>query len=155
VWRKASGPAWVAYHGVSQSVHQSKIDALTKEGYHPVAISVVAPGDTPQWTALYVKEDAGAWLAKSWLTLAEYQTQWDAAMAKGLRVAYLSAAQYAGSVRISVIFQAGSGAYEARFGLTTDDAAAKAGVNQSAGRLTRAVAGYAAAGAARFALAWS
>ncbi|MCP2327273.1 hypothetical protein HDA40_005780 [Hamadaea flava] len=155
MWRKASGPVWVAYHGYSQSAHQTKIDALTKEGYHPVAVSVVAPNNTPQWTALYVKENIGSWLAKSWLTLAEYQTQWDAAMAKGMRVSYLSATQYAGSVRISVIFEAGTGAYEARFGLTAADAATKTGSNQSAGRLTRAVAGYAAGSSARFALAWS
>jgi len=52
MWRKATGPAWIAYHGVSQTTHQSKIDALTSQGYHPVVISVVTVGDIPQWTAL-------------------------------------------------------------------------------------------------------
>jgi hypothetical protein len=72
-----------------------------------------------------------------------------------MRVSYLSATQYAGSVRISVIFESGTGAYEARFGLTAADAAAKTSANQAAGRLTRAVAGYAAGSSARYALAWS
>ncbi|NUT34007.1 MAG: hypothetical protein HOV79_13140 [Hamadaea sp.] len=155
IWRKASGPAWTAYHGMSQSDHQSKLEALTAQGYHPIAISVAAPGDKPQWSALYVKESVGTWLAKSWLTLAEYQQQWDAATAQGMRVAYLSATQYAGSVRISVIFQAGSGAYEARFGLTAAEVATKSAAHESAGRLVRGIAGYVAGGSARFALAWS
>ncbi|GAA1379527.1 hypothetical protein [Catellatospora chokoriensis] len=155
IWRKAAGPAWVAYHGLTQAKHQERITDLTAQGYHPVAISVASPGGTPQWAALYVKESAGSWLAKSWLTPAEYQQQFDAAAAKGMRVVYLSATQDGTGVRLSVIFQSGTGAYQGRHGITAAEVADQAGTNAAAGRLTRAVAGYATDGSARFAAAWS
>jgi hypothetical protein len=157
MWRKERGPQQVLYRGLSQSAYQARVDALTPDGYRPVAVTVATPNGSPQWTGLYEKKSMrGAWQAESWLTSAEYGEEWDKAAARRMYPIYLSTTQYQGQTRISAIWDTDPGWVESRYDLTAEQLAAKVAANYQWGYKLLAVAGYeATAGSARYAATWS
>lgn len=130
--------------------------ALTADGYRPVAVTVAAPNDSPQWTGLYEKKSMrGAWQAKSWLTLSEFNQEWESTEARGQYPIYLSITQYQGQTRISTIWDTDPGWVETRPGLTAEQLAEKVTMHYQRGYKLLAVAGWELGGSARFAATWS
>lgn len=155
IFKKVSGPRFVAYHGVSASEHQRRFDRLTKEGYRPINVSVVSPGGKRTYAALYEKRDLGSWMARSFLTAGEYQQQFDANKKKGRQVIYLDTYVDHGQPRFSAIFSSkGTGPLRASHGLTGGQYQATWSKNTAAGYRTRVVTGYDVGGSARYAAVW-
>jgi hypothetical protein len=157
VWRKETGSALVAYHGLNAQDHQTRFNSLTSQGYHPVNISIVSPNDQTQFTAFYVKENVGSFVADSFLTPDQYQQEWNSNAAAGRQLTYLSACQHAGGLRFSAIFQEvapGSGGVYGRHNLTAAPFQTELDTQFGKGYLTRVVAGYTLGGVAMFAGAW-
>jgi hypothetical protein len=157
IWRKESGPLWVAYHGYQHVDHQPKFDDLVQQGYHPVNISVVSPAGVPEYTALYRRESVGLFAAESFITPNDYQLAWNNHTTEGRQLSYLCACQHLGGVRFSAIFQEilpGSGGVYGQHGLGSAAFQTTLQAQVAAGFLTRVVAGYEQGGAATFAGAW-
>ena len=77
IWLKQVGPGLRAYHGRSAAQHDEFVDTYTKDGYHPVNVSVAAPTGTRSYAALWVNSAVGGWRSRSTLSPAAYQQLWN------------------------------------------------------------------------------
>jgi hypothetical protein len=155
IFRKQSGPAYSAYHGLDAAAHQAKMDTLTKAGYRPRNVSVVSSGGQRRYTALYDKTDMGSWQAKSQLTAAEYQQAFDSNAQQGRQVVYLNGYVHGGQPYFSAIWSSkASGPYKAKHGLSSNQYQNEWQSNTGAGLLTRDVTGYSSGGSALYAAIW-
>lgn len=155
IFRKQSGPAYSAYHGLDAAAHQAKMDALGKAGYRPRNVSVVSSGGQRRYTALYEKTDLGSWQAKSQLTASEYQQAFDSNAQQGRQVVYLNGYVHGGQPYFSAIWSSkASGPYKAKHGLSSNQYQNEWQSNTGAGLLTRDVTGYSSGGSARYAAIW-
>ncbi|MGW4115868.1 peptidoglycan DD-metalloendopeptidase family protein [Actinosynnema sp. NPDC004786] len=157
IFVKSPGPECTAYHGLSAVEHQKAFDDLTAKGWRPVNVSPVSVSGERSYTALYEKKDVGSFFVKSFLTPAEYQTEFDQNKAAGRHLAHLAAYTHNGGPRISAIWQQkpAVAALVARHGLTGAQYQAEFDTQLAAGLLTRAVTGYQEAGGHRFAAYWT
>jgi hypothetical protein len=157
IFVKQAGPEFVAYHGLSAADHQKKFDDLTPKGWRPVNVSAVSVGGQRSYAALYEKKDVGSFYVKSFLTPADYQTEFDANNVAGRHLAYLAAYTHDGGPRISAIWhqKPAVDVLVARHGLSSSQYQAEFDGALGAGLLTRAVTGYEQGGKARFAAYWT
>ncbi|NZA25770.1 peptidoglycan DD-metalloendopeptidase family protein [Luteimonas sp. SJ-92] len=155
IFRRQSGPAYSAYHGLSAEAHQQRMDALTADGYRPRNVSVVSSGGQRRYTALYERADIGSWQARSALTGAQYQEVFEANSKQGRQLVYLNAYVHDGQPHFSAIWSSrANGAYRARHGLTGAQYQSAWQDASGAGLLTRNVSGYGIGGSARYAAVW-
>ena len=155
IFMRSSGPAWAAYHGLSADQHQVRFDELARDGFYAVNISVVSISGERRYTALYERGDVGAWKARSSLTPAQYQAEFDDNVEAGRALAYVQGYVHQGRVRFSAIWRADLTApFTARHGMTGSDYQER--YDRATGNefLTRAVTGYEQGGEARFAALW-
>jgi Dual-action HEIGH metallo-peptidase/Bacterial tandem repeat domain 1 len=153
IFDSSPSPAWTAYHGVSQATHQATFNSLVEQGYRPVNISAVVSGGSRTFTALYDKASVGSFFTLTGLTEAAYQTQFEANVDAGRRLAYVNAFMEDGVPKLSAIWdQENTGSWVARHAQTAAQYRAEydARVGQSS-LLVRRVAGYESGGTARFA----
>ena len=98
----------------------------------------------------------GSFFVKSFLTPAEYQTQFDANVAAGRKLVYLAAYTHQGGPRISAVWhQKAPPQFVARHGLTSGEYQTEFDKWLGQGFLTRAVTGYEQNDGHRFAAFWS
>ncbi|HEV7892792.1 MAG TPA: peptidoglycan DD-metalloendopeptidase family protein [Pyrinomonadaceae bacterium] len=156
VFVKDAGPAIVAYHGVSADEHQKKFDELTAGPWKPKNISVVSVGGQRFYTALYENLGAGvSSMAKSFMTPAEYQQQFNENKEKGRHLVYLNAYEHQGQPRFTAIWNSTpSGGLKARHDMTGAQYQDEWEAARKTGLLTRAVTGYEDGGSLRFAAFW-
>ncbi|HKG14083.1 MAG TPA: peptidoglycan DD-metalloendopeptidase family protein [Pyrinomonadaceae bacterium] len=156
VFVKDAGPAVVAYHGVPADEHQKKFDELTAGPWKPKNISVVSVGGQRFYTALYENLGAGVnSMAKSFMTPAEYQQQFNENKQKGRHLVYLNAYEHQGQPRFTAIWNSStSGGLKARHDMTGAQYQDEWEAARKTGLLTRAVTGYEDGGSLRFAAFW-
>jgi hypothetical protein len=143
IFVKKKGPAAFAYHGRSSSQHQKLFNDLTGKGYRPINISVVSINGNRSYAALYEKKNIGSFVARSFLTPAEYQKEFNANSKKGLKVIYLNAYQHKGQSRFTAIWSSAvNGNLKARHGLTSTQYQKEWEKSVKQGFLTRNVTGY-------------
>jgi murein DD-endopeptidase MepM/ murein hydrolase activator NlpD len=149
------GVAVAAYHGLSAADHQKKIDELTAGPWRPKVISVVSIGGNRSYTAIYESGSVGSWEAKSFLTPAEYQSQFDDNKQKGRQLVYLNVYDHQGQPRFSAIWNSATqGAFKARHDLSGSAYQQEWESALKSGMLTRAVTGYGDDGVAKYAAVW-
>jgi hypothetical protein len=155
IFIKNNRPKITAYHGISADKHQQRFDELTKNGFQPKNISVVSINGQRSYTALYEQTNVGSFVAKSFLTSAQYQQQFNLNKRSGRQIAYLNAYIHNGETRFTAIWNSNTkGLFKARHGLSS------AGYQQNwedaikTGLLTRNVTGYADGNSAKYAGVW-
>jgi hypothetical protein len=143
-----------AYHGISATEHQKRLDDWTAGAWRPKVLSVVSIGGNRFYTGLYEKANVGAWEAKSFLTAGEYQNLFAENSKKGLHIAYLNVYEHEGQPRFSAIWNSSTASSKARHGLSGNDYQQEWEDARKAGLLTRIVSGYSDGSTARYAAAW-
>lgn len=155
IFAKDGGPAFVAYHGLSADKHQERFNQLIQDGWRPKNISVVSVDGKRIYAALYEKVNVGSFVAKSFLTPAQYQQAFDQNLEQGRQIAYLNAYAHDGETRFSAIWNSATkGQFTARHGLSSSDYQAKWEDSLDKGLLTRNVTGYSNGDSHRFAAVW-
>lgn len=155
IFKKEAGPKITAYHGNSVSQHQDKFDDLTSKGWRPINISVVSVGGQLKYTALYEKTDIGNYVAKSFMTPAEYQQQAEDNKQKGRQIAYLNAYIHNGDPYFSAIWNSKTtGTYKAKHGLSGTTYQSEWKSATSSGLITRNVTGYVSGNSVLYAGVW-
>ena len=118
IWEKASGPAWVARHGMNATAYQAKFDDLTAKGYAPAFLDGMGQGQSGTFAA-YWEKSGGAWVARHGLTGSAYQAEFDKWVSKGYRLVDVSGYEVKGAARYAAIWKkVGGGAWQARHGMT-------------------------------------
>jgi hypothetical protein len=149
-------PLFTAYHGQSVAQHQQSFNDLTQQGWVPVKISVVSVNGTERYTALYEKKNVGSFIAKSRLTAAQYQAEFDANVRAGRELVYVNGYVHQGTTYFSAIWhQMGMTPLVARHHLTSAEYQDEFDTQLKNGYLTRAVTGYAVGASIRYAALWT
>ena len=152
---KSPGPRFVAWHGLSKGEHAAAYRHATKDGYAPVAISVVSVGGHLTYTALLEKRDLGEWDAETKLTPGKYQKFLEDNAKDGRHLVYVNAYVLDGSTRfVAIVSGKASPKYAARHGLDAKAYQTEWETWTGKGLSTQAVTGYAAGGSHRFAALW-
>jgi hypothetical protein len=157
VWTQEPGPAWTWYQGVSLDEHRRQLEVLTASGYHPVNVSIVAPGDRPQVCAFYTNEKVGSFAAPTLLSFAELAGAVEDNARAGRQLTHLNAVGIAREPRFSAVFLTPAAAGgEARFkhGLSSGELFAELDAVRDRRYLTQAFAGYELEGKPAFTVAW-
>jgi hypothetical protein len=155
IFSKTPGPGFTAYHGRTAEQHQQLFNSLVPQGWVPVNISVVSPGGQPIHAALYEKRTVGSFWAKSFLTPAEYQVEFDANTKAGRKLTYLNAYRHGSGVRFTAIWHQQAPSGPAKHGMTSQQFQATFDAQLASGFLTRTLTGYDASGSHRFAASWA
>lgn len=155
IFVKGDGPKIGAYHGISAEDHQQRFGVFINSGYRPKNISVVSINGQRRYTALYEKADIGSFVAKSFLTPAEYQQQFNLNKRSGRQIAYLNAYLHNGKPRFTAIWNSNTkGLFKARHGLSSSGYQQNWEDAIKTGLLTGNVTGYANGNSARYAGVW-
>ncbi|MCA9950768.1 MAG: peptidoglycan DD-metalloendopeptidase family protein [Anaerolineales bacterium] len=155
IFKKNAGPKFTAYHGFSGSKHQKRFDELTKKGWAPRNISVVSIAGSRKYTALYEKTNVGSFVAKSSMTPAEYQKQFDKNLEASRQVAYLNAHDHNGAPFLTAIWNSKTkGTFIARHNLSSSKYQKEWEKATSDGFLTRYVTGYRSGSSVKYAAVW-
>jgi hypothetical protein len=155
LWERRSGPAWIARHGLTGAQYQQQFDALTAKGYRLVFVNGYPENGVAHYAAIFEKSAGPAWEARHGLTAAEYQTTFDALLAKGYALKLVSGYTVAGDTRYAAIFEKGGvDAWVAKHGMTADAYQAEFDAESASGFRLRYVNGYRIGGQPAFAAIW-
>jgi len=155
LFEQKSGSAWLEYHAVSVSVHNSLYSAFARSGYRPVNLVFTRTSSGLVVTALWDQTAVGGFAAWSGLSPSEYQAEYQRQAAAGRHIAYLDGYQDNGP-RISAIWNASSVSnLSARHGAFLGPYQEQHIAQTAAGRLLRVTTAYPDGLLLRFAGMWS
>lgn len=86
IFHKASGPEWVARHGLSGAQYQAFVNDHAARGFRPKSLSAATVGGATLFACIYEKGGAGDWVARHGLTGAQYQAEFNNWVGKGFRL---------------------------------------------------------------------
>jgi CubicO group peptidase (beta-lactamase class C family) len=110
-------PPFVAYHGVTASDHQARVDELAARGFRPVSLNVSGdPGDA-RYAAVWIQRPGVEWVAMHGVDAATYQARFDELVARGLSPSIVSATGSGGSASFTALFERIPRRWFARHGL--------------------------------------
>ena len=106
IWDKASGPDWVARHGLTGPEYQQAFDDYAKQGFRLKEVSGYSPGGADHYAAIWEKGGDGApWIAHNGDPLSDYQTQFDIDRFQGWQPLYVQAFTSGGTARFDTIWE--------------------------------------------------
>jgi hypothetical protein len=151
-FKKTSGPAFVAYHGLSASAHQTRFESLAQQGYQPRMISVVSAGAALRVTGFYERRQ-GEFVLRSQVPIAQYQQVYNENANAGRLPVSLNGYVHNGQPMIAAIFSCAVSGGRDRHGLSGAQYQNEWESATGGGLSTRIVTGY-HQGGHRFAAAW-
>lgn len=155
LWRKQSGGAWAARHGLTPQQYQAAFDDLGKQGYRLIFVNGYAVGDKPYYAAIWEKKAGPAWEARHGLTTEQYQAAVTDLSGKGFALSHVSAFSIGGSPRFAAIFEKGGPAWVARHGLSPADYQKAFDDFARQGYRLKVVSGYRQGSGDRYAALWT
>ena len=90
IWEKASGPPWVAHHGMTSEQYQQQFDELGKEGYRPILVNGYSVDGQDRYAAIWNKTSGPPWVAHHGMTSEQYQQEFDKLVKDGYRLVHVS-----------------------------------------------------------------
>ncbi len=151
---KQGGPGYRAYHGVTAAQHDALTAQLEAQGMAPVAVSVVAPGGSPRYTALWEQRAVGAWQLRSTIPLSQYQSWVETEAKAGRKLAYVDAYVRGRTANLSAITTSRSTTRLARHGLTSAQLQTEFDAALKRGWQTLAITAYPTGTGVRYAALW-
>jgi hypothetical protein len=151
---KGPGPTYRAYHGVTAAQHDTFVAQLSAQGMAPVAVSVVAPGGVPSYTALWEKRSVGRWTLRSNVPVSKYQAFAAAEAKVGRKLAYVDAYLRGGVPTFSVITASKATLRLARHGLDGKQLQSEFDAALKRGWRTLGISGYATPAGVHYAALW-
>ncbi|KAF9099662.1 hypothetical protein BGX27_000546 [Mortierella sp. AM989] len=86
IWVKASGPAWIARHGLTAAQYQTEFTKLKNEGYRPLSIDAYTVNGKNYFAAVWEKSAGPAWQARHGLTSAKFQETFNQLVVQGYKL---------------------------------------------------------------------
>jgi Polyglycine hydrolase-like, structural repeat len=121
IWRKESGPAWVARHRMTSGKYQQEFNTLTSQGFRLIDISGYRLGTEERYAAIWEKKGDSPWVAKHGMTSARYQKEFNELTGDGFRLVHVTGSSVAGTYRFAAIWEKSVAApWVARHNMTSD-----------------------------------
>ncbi len=155
IWRKASGPAWIARHGLSSADYQAAFDKNGADGYRLISVNGYTVNGHARFAAIWEKSGGPAWVARHGLSSTQYQAAFDSYVKDGYRLELVSGYAEGNEARYAAIWRKGATtAWAARHGLSSDDYQSAFNSYSAQGYRLTHVSGYTVAGQTRYAAIW-
>lgn len=155
IWEKATGPAWVARHGLTSGQYQAEFDKWVKQGYRLKEVNGLGIGNEALYAAIWEKRDGPPWAARHGLTSAQYQAEFDSLAKQGFRLKSVSGYAVGNATRYAAVWEKTAGrAWAARHGMTPAEYQGEFNNFFYQGYRLTWVNGYVVAGKPRFAAVW-
>jgi hypothetical protein len=77
IWEKASGPAFIARHGLTSQQFQQEFDKLIGQGFCLSVVSGYAVGGQAHYAAIWEQKSCPNFVARHGLTSQQYQQEFD------------------------------------------------------------------------------
>ncbi len=154
LWKKQSGPAWAARHGLDPQQYQAAFNDYGAKGYRLTYVNGYAVGGKPYYAAIWEKRGGPAWKARHGMTAEQYQAAVTDMARQGYAPTHLTAFSLGGSPRFAAIFEKDSPPWVARHGLS--GSAYQQAFNEFTGKGYRlkVVSGYRQGNSDRYAAIW-
>jgi hypothetical protein len=119
IWEKASGPPFVARHGLTSQEYQHEFDKQIGQGFRLILVDGYSVGGQDHYAAIFEKSPGPAFVARHGLTSAQYQQAFDDFVGRqGYRLKLVSAHKIRGQTSYAAIFEKSPGpSFVARHGL--------------------------------------
>ena len=115
IWEKASGPSWVARHGMTSAAYQSEFDAYVARGYRLTHVSGYNAGGTDYYAAIWEATGGPAWVARHRLTSGGYQQEFTDRYLQGYRLKQVDGYPLGTADRYAAIWEAEPNAVSGRY----------------------------------------
>ena len=115
IWEKATGPAWVARHGMTSAAYQSEFDTFTARGYRLTHVSGYNAGGTDYYAAIWEAAGGPAWVARHRLTSGGYQHEFTDRYLQGYRLKQVDGYPLGLADRYAAIWEAEPNAQSGRY----------------------------------------
>lgn len=86
VWEQSPVPAWVARHGMTSADYQAEFTRLLAQGYVLSRVAGYEMSGSTRYAAIWVRGPVVNWQARHGLSAADYQSSFDALLARGFRL---------------------------------------------------------------------
>jgi hypothetical protein len=117
IWEQRDGPEWQARHGLSRGEYQSAFDEFTAQGLVPVLTCGYRVNVDVRFATLWERRDGVGFVGRHGLTASEYQAAFDAQLAAGFRLVWVSGYSDTGIARYAALWHNDQrGAWQARHG---------------------------------------
>jgi len=90
IFELASGPNWMARHGLDARHYQAEFDRAVAQGYRLRQVSGYSVNDRPYFAAIWDQGGGPPWQARHNLTSGEYQAAFDTFAQQGMRLVDVS-----------------------------------------------------------------
>jgi CubicO group peptidase (beta-lactamase class C family) len=107
VWDPYAGPAWQARHGIDAQTYQQTFDSLAADGYRLVQVCGYTVHGRQLFAAVWEQSPGHAWEARHGLVDTDYQAEFDARAAQGMRLVDVSAYENGGGLAYTTIWEDG------------------------------------------------
>lgn len=155
VWRPATGP-WRSYHLLTSASYQSKFTQATGDGFRPVHVESSLVNGKVRYSAIFVKNKPGGFLARHGLTYEQHMDVMNEAKSEGLSPVNVSVVSVGGKRRYTVLYRSDSiGQWQMKSRVKASDYQALYNQNAQAGRRPSYVNAYMHKGAAYFSVIFS
>ena len=84
-FEQKGGGAWVARHGLNGAQYQAVFDDLVPKGYRPTILSGYNVGGQDRYICMFEQKGGGDYVARHYLTGAQYQAVFDDLVPKGYK----------------------------------------------------------------------
>ncbi|MFF3735386.1 serine hydrolase [Streptomyces sp. NPDC002476] len=105
VWDRYAGPAWEARHGLTAQEYQDEFDAQNQRGFRLVRVVGYSIGGQIRYAGIWEQSPGHPGSAAHGITNDDYQGQFDANVAAGLRLVDVSGSVDGGSARYTTIWE--------------------------------------------------
>lgn len=121
LFEKVSGPEWYHRVGLTSAALQTAVTEAKDAGYYPVMADGYTVAGSIRYSVIFHKNTAGlGWRMRHGISSSSYQTEFEAAVAEGLRPIHVSGHDSGGSSRFTAIWtSASSPSLRARHDLTS------------------------------------
>ncbi len=122
LWIKASGPAFIARHGLTAQQYQDAFNQYVSQGYRLTHVSGYGINNQDFYAAIWEKNNGTPFVARHGLTADQYQQAFDQYTGQGYRLTDVGGYAVGNQTLYAAIWaKVGGPAYMARHGLTSTD----------------------------------
>lgn len=154
IWKKTDGNPWQAFHGLTATQYQNKVDELKTDGFHPVLVNPCNVQGRVYFTAIFEQSNV-AWVARHGMTGSEYQNEFDTWTGRGYRLTFVAGYQEGNQARYAAIWDNSSGPnWRAAHGMTNSEYQTQVNTNKEDGYQPILVDGFYIGGTPYFVAIW-
>jgi CubicO group peptidase (beta-lactamase class C family) len=105
IWDRYAGPGWAARHGLDAAGYQQAFDELGRQGYRLFQVAGYPVQGSPRFAAIWEQSPGHGGQARHGVPAADYQSEFNGASARGLRLADVSGYATGSSAAFTTIWE--------------------------------------------------